>query len=382
KWLVSVLFLLLFIASKAHSFGGSATSTPQEKQAQQLKEAALISAGTAGFAAAIKPAPRSRDPKWVYTPPDKSAQAQSEGQQQTSAKPNTPEVSAPQTPVQSNGPSQTLPQPNTPPPSVPQAPQRRTQTGRMLGASDPTGTPSTSNQRPDRPIAGGSCASETQPAQDVVTAIDAYNGSNSRHSCSVEIYKKILSQCVPQKALDDAWAFMRANPKAIPSNGLLAITDFSENVNRTDPRFFLINLNTGQVEKYRVAGGLNKDGVEELSDTKDSNLTPPGFLRFNSGVLKGAKKMPPAKEWDTYLTLQSLEPKNSRSNFGDRSIVVHPAIDLKGKSYVSDKSVRHTLGCLALNPNDFEKIAPRLQGGLLYNYQKEPLGKRRPPNRH
>lgn len=146
----------------------------------------------------------------------------------------------------------------------------------------------------------------------------------------------------------------------IASHDRIAIADFAMPSYR--PRFYLINLGTGQMESLLVAHGSGSDPehtglLHRFSNEINSNATSEGaFLTDEYYFGKhGASQR-----------LQGLDPTNS--NAYERAIVVHGA-DYSTPEHVAKwGKLGRSQGCFAVGERDLEQVFLRLgPGRLIYS---------------
>jgi hypothetical protein len=191
----------------------------------------------------------------------------------------------------------------------------------------------------------------------------------------VFLYDLFKKAGVPEGALQRTFEFLDLNQnktinvradgemiaKNIAKKNYTVIVDFTRP--SSEKRFFLLNLVTGQVEKYYVAHGVNTGLNESLyfANIIDSHKSSLGFY------LTGSKYEGSNGE---SVRLFGLEKSNSLAF--ERSIVLHSA------SYVSldylEKYGRlgHSWGCFVVSEGIIEKLSKILQdGAIIYAYHEK-----------
>ncbi|MBY0384975.1 murein L,D-transpeptidase catalytic domain family protein, partial [bacterium] len=94
--------------------------------------------------------------------------------------------------------------------------------------------------------------------------------------------EKILANSnVPQKALENAFAYFNKNQATIRNKRYMSIFDIGQHSGQR--RLYLIDLNTGDVKSMHVAHGRgsdkNHDGIAtEFSNVSGSNMSSLGFM--------------------------------------------------------------------------------------------------------
>ncbi|QDK38782.1 murein L,D-transpeptidase catalytic domain family protein [Bdellovibrio sp. NC01] len=199
----------------------------------------------------------------------------------------------------------------------------------------------------------------------------------------VRLYDVFKNQGISETALQRALEFMdnnagktvRVKAKVRPAEGEaymtdkafavqsknLAIIDFS--LPSDQRRLFVMNLETGVVNKYFVAHGKGS-GVRlatKFSNLDGSKMSSLGFYLAGSVYYGGHGES---------LNLHGLEKSNDQA--ASRDIVMH------GANYVSqdfvDSSGRlgRSWGCPAVSPAIIKKMIPLFkEGGVIYAYQKD-----------
>ena len=187
-----------------------------------------------------------------------------------------------------------------------------------------------------------------------------------------DMYKKAG---VPEPALQRTFEFLDLNDnkefkvkadnetvtKEIDNKNYAVIIDFSKP--SSSRRLYLMNLTSGQVEKYYVAHGVNtgEDDAQKFSNIPDSKKSSLGFYLTGS---------PYVGKHGQSLHLYGLEKSNDKAF--ERDIVMH------GASYVSvdflDKYGRmgRSWGCPAVSEAIIKKLIPILKdGAVVYAYHKD-----------
>jgi hypothetical protein len=160
---------------------------------------------------------------------------------------------------------------------------------------------------------------------------------------------------VPSDLLRDALAYFDANKQRFPNQAYITIVDFKK---RSDvSRFFLINMETGAVEKYHTTHGIhsdeNKDGyAERFGNVPNSGRSSLGFVR-TAEVYNGKYKRS--------VRLDGLSKTNSKIR--DRAIVFH------GWDKVHEANVIQGLswGCITLDWAVKDGVLDKIkEGSLMY----------------
>ncbi len=160
---------------------------------------------------------------------------------------------------------------------------------------------------------------------------------------------------VPSDLLKEAVLYFDKNKNRFPNKSNLAVIDFKP---RSDKyRFFVVNLITGKVEKFRTTHGegsdVDDDGVaERFLNVVNSQASSLGFIR-TAEVYSGAFKRS--------LRLDGLSSTNSKVR--ERAIVIH------GWDYVVEAPVKQSRswGCAALDWRVKDWVIDQIkEGALLY----------------
>jgi len=177
-----------------------------------------------------------------------------------------------------------------------------------------------------------------------------------------KIYKKVAKKTdVSKKALKKAFAYYEVNQKKQGlSQKYLAIADYTQTAKHK--RLYIINLQKGNVYKYKVAhgkySGVIGGRVKKSSNKRNSKMTPYGFFKVGTRVGKTKKKH------YRYLSVKGLQWSNKKvgkpSRVGGRDVIIHPA------KYVNRGGRSH--GCFSICPEDQWKIFGKLKKALFYSY--------------
>lgn len=158
---------------------------------------------------------------------------------------------------------------------------------------------------------------------------------------------------VPSALLQKALAFYEANQAIIKNDRYLVVIDFKQHSGKK--RFYLIHMDSGEVEQYLTAHGKNSDPDYDGYATKFSNTD--GSLMSSLGYYLTAETYYGENGYS--LRLDGLSSTNS--NARKRAIVIHgasyvnPALSKMGRSY----------GCPALDENISTQVIDTIKGGTL-----------------
>ena len=157
---------------------------------------------------------------------------------------------------------------------------------------------------------------------------------------------------IPQKILDKAYAYLKENSSKIKNQNFLSIIDFKQH--NSKERWYLLDLNTGDVEKFLVAHGKNSDKdfdgyANSFSNTLNSDQSSLGFY-LTAETYQGSHGLS--------LRLDGLSTTNS--NARDRSIVIH------GADYVAQgPKIGRSLGCPAVEMRYHSYLIDKIKNGSL-----------------
>ena len=157
---------------------------------------------------------------------------------------------------------------------------------------------------------------------------------------------------VPSALLQKAVDYFVSHQSQITNKSTLGVIDFSQH--NSKERFYLIDMNSGQVDKYLVAHGKNSDPNYTGYATQFSN--EPGSEMSSQGFYLTAETYDGSHGYS--LRLDGLSPTNS--NARSREIVIHPA------DYVTPGPlIGRSWGCPAVDPRYSVEIIDRIKGGVL-----------------
>lgn len=156
---------------------------------------------------------------------------------------------------------------------------------------------------------------------------------------------------VPKAMLNKALTYFDKNKSIIKNQEYVVVIDYKQH--NTKERFFLIDMQSGKVEKYLVAHGKGSDPsgtgyAKKFSNTDMSLMTSLGFF-ITAETYYGSNGFS--------LRMDGKSPTNS--NARARAIVIH------GADYVNQGSVGRSWGCPALEMRYFEDVIERVKGGAL-----------------
>ncbi|MEM7647153.1 MAG: murein L,D-transpeptidase catalytic domain-containing protein [Pseudomonadota bacterium] len=160
---------------------------------------------------------------------------------------------------------------------------------------------------------------------------------------------------VPNDLLENAVLYFDQHKEAFENRDYISVVNYSQVSN--EPRFYVIDLLTGEVWAIRTAhgkgGDRNHDGfVESVGNVSGSKKSSKGFFQV-SEIYSG--------KFGRSVRLDGLSDTNSRVRA--RAIVIH------GSDYVkeTDKKQSRSWGCFALAWSVKDELVTLLHGGsLLY----------------
>lgn len=174
------------------------------------------------------------------------------------------------------------------------------------------------------------------------------------------LFDKVLQNSdIPEEALYNAFAYYDEHHDDIPNQKWITIFDIKQHSGNR--RFYMINMETGDVTAIHTSHGKNSDTdhngyAESFSNVNGSNKSSLGFM-LTAETYFGSNGYS--------LRMDGLEARNS--NVRARAIVIH------GASYVSPTLTKmgRSLGCPAVSNPNHEWVIDRLKGGSLFYIYNE-----------
>ena len=184
-------------------------------------------------------------------------------------------------------------------------------------------------------------------------------------------YSKFLESGVPEKALNQALFFYKNNTSEF-SNEWISIADYTEN--SREERFYMFNIETGEVRKHHVSHGSgNRNGVKRGDENHDGNLgrcsyngsrenmTRPGFFKVDEPYVSSSHR-------DSWPNLgggyNGIRMDGLSGELNDHArgagVVMH------GANYNTGATMGRSYGCPAFRPNEASDILNTIKGGSLY----------------
>ena len=179
------------------------------------------------------------------------------------------------------------------------------------------------------------------------------SGGSSNNETFEEKYSHIdQDKVVPTALLKKTLAYYDANQSKIRNKNYIIVIDFKQH--NSKKRFYLINMNTGDVERYLTAHGKNSDADHDGYATTFSNSA--NSLMSSLGFYVTAETYYGENGYS--LRLDGLSSTNS--NARSRAIVIH------GASYVTPGSlIGRSYGCPALEEQYNADVIDTIKGGSL-----------------
>jgi hypothetical protein len=162
---------------------------------------------------------------------------------------------------------------------------------------------------------------------------------------------------VPSVPLQMALNYLDAHLSSFPNKKYIAIMDYSQHSSKQ--RLYLIDMNSGAVERHACAHGIGSDRDNDGYATVFSNV--PGSNMSSLGFVKSAEIY--TGNHPHSMKLDGLSASNS--NIRARSVVMHPC------AYIFDNAAKNgdhngrSEGCLALDADQSRAIVDKLYGGCL-----------------
>lgn len=157
--------------------------------------------------------------------------------------------------------------------------------------------------------------------------------------------------------LGRAKAALELHRSRVRNRELLAIADFAKP--SRDPRFYLVNLQTGQSTTFLVAHGKGSDPahsgwVHSFSNIPGSEATSSGSFIVGDAYIG---------EHGTSRRLMGLDAQNDQAEA--RAIVIHPAWYVSQSIAAEQGKLGRSQGCFAFSQDDIGQVLDRLAPGTL-----------------
>jgi hypothetical protein len=159
--------------------------------------------------------------------------------------------------------------------------------------------------------------------------------------------RHFLQYQLPRQAVLHAFQFLEKRRGYVGNQNYIGIADFTKPSNQR--RFYLLHLQTGEVESFMVAHGSGSGAsyVQSVSDRPGSHMSAEGI--YLTGEIYRSNNP------GIRMRLDGVSATNQ--NARDRAIVIH------GANYVDDSSgAGNSYGCFAFSWQTYEYIIDRLKG--------------------
>jgi hypothetical protein len=157
--------------------------------------------------------------------------------------------------------------------------------------------------------------------------------------------------------LGRAKAALSQHKSRIRNRNLLAIADFSKP--SRDPRFYLVDLQSGRSTSFLVAHGKGSDPehsgwVQSFSNVEGSEATSSGSYLVGDTYFG---------QYGESRRLVGLDPQNDQAE--NRAIVIHPAWYVDPSLIATQGKIGRSQGCFAFAHSDIGQILQRVAPGTL-----------------
>ncbi len=169
------------------------------------------------------------------------------------------------------------------------------------------------------------------------------------------IQKSALENEIPKTTIETVLKYYADHPSQINNKNYVTFVDFRKP--STQERLIIIHTDTGQVEKYLVAHGLNSGDTfaEKFSNIEDSKMSSLGIYLIQEKYIG---------EHGSSLHLEGLSPTNSKAK--QRAIVMHSADYVSNQWIANEGRLGRSWGCFALNKDDFfNHVIEKIKNGSL-----------------
>lgn len=157
--------------------------------------------------------------------------------------------------------------------------------------------------------------------------------------------------------LNRAKAALEFHRSRIRNHGVIAIADFSKP--SRDPRFYLVDIESGRSTAFLVAHGKGSDPahsgwVQSFSNTPGSEATSSGSYLVGDTYFG---------QYGESRRLVGLDPQNDQAE--SRAIVIHPAWYVNQSLIHEQGKIGRSQGCFAFSQTDIGQILQRVAPGTL-----------------
>ncbi len=175
------------------------------------------------------------------------------------------------------------------------------------------------------------------------------------------LYEVALTAGIPEFALKEAFEYFDQNQSKFRNQRYMGFIDFG--LHSGEPRFFILNIQSGEVEALLTAHGKGSDMsnsgyAESFSNVSGSHMSSIGFYR-------GAERY--HGKYGLSMRLDGLVASNSKAR--ERAVVIHPA------NYVdaNREKMGRSYGCPAVEYKWIKTVVESLEGGsLIYAFSSSP----------
>lgn len=190
----------------------------------------------------------------------------------------------------------------------------------------------------------------------------AYASPYDKKIGNIPLYKVLKNNGAPAYGIEQVFAYLEAYPDKIKRKDYATIVNYTQK--STEPRLYLINLNTGSVDKMHVAHGINSGVLSPkfFSNIPNSFQSSLGFYRVGErhyGPINGHS-----------LKVYGLQKSNSNAYV--RDILIHGADYVSAGFIAVNGRLGWSQGCFAI-PQELKKFYyPKVENGsLLFAYHDE-----------
>ena len=201
--------------------------------------------------------------------------------------------------------------------------------------------------------------------------------SSSRNQTSCRFFQQFRSQGVPERPLRQALMFYENNRSQFQNQRYISIADYSQN--STQKRFYILDLQTGNVRREKVSHGSGmRNGVARGDSSHNgmldrchhgnnindrTNMTRAGFFQtqnFYQSTNNLAGWPPIDRSGSNGLRMRGLSPGVNEEAL-DVGVVMHGA-------YYNDLGPRmgRSYGCPAFESSVASSVLSTIRGGSLY----------------
>ncbi len=160
---------------------------------------------------------------------------------------------------------------------------------------------------------------------------------------------------VPRDLLEAAVIYFDANKIRFPNQNYISIVDYKPRSDRY--RYFIINMDTGDVERYHTTHGVGSDPDDDGYATTFGNV--PNSGKSSLGFIRTAEIY--SGKYDRSLRLDGLSSTNS--NLRARAVVFHGWDDVHETNVIQGRS----WGCITIDWRYKDALIDKIgNGSLMY----------------